>query len=180
MLVRPPQMMPMFFPSSRRTLTFPCWKSFAHRRQDDDRDHAPEDAEHREEAAQLVRAQVLEGLNERFAHQPGSSSLSPGLRPSRTSILVPLPTPTLIGVFLRPFGAPARNDVHEGLLLRVVGDRGLGYEQRVCVLLEHDLGVRRHVGLQLLARIVDRHLHFEARDVVLLDAERARSASRGR
>jgi hypothetical protein len=26
MLVRPPQTIPMFFPSSRRTLTFPCWK----------------------------------------------------------------------------------------------------------------------------------------------------------
>ena len=41
-------------------------ESFAGRRQDDDRDHPPEDAEHREEAAQLVGAQVLERLDDRL------------------------------------------------------------------------------------------------------------------
>ena len=37
-------------------------KAFAGRRQDDDRDHAPQDPEHRQEAAQLVGAKILEGL----------------------------------------------------------------------------------------------------------------------
>ena len=49
-------------------------ETFAHRRQDDDRHHAPEDAEHREKAAELVRAEVLQRLEEGFAHgstQPG-------------------------------------------------------------------------------------------------------------
>ena len=40
------------------------------------------------------------------------------------------------------------------------------------MLLEHDLGVRRHVGLELLAGVVDGDPHLEARDVVLLDAHR--------
>ena len=39
-------------------------EALAHRRQDDHRDHAPQDAEHRQDAAQLVGAQVLKGLNE--------------------------------------------------------------------------------------------------------------------
>ena len=37
-------------------------KAFAGRRQDDHRDHSPEDPEHRQAAAQLVRAQILESL----------------------------------------------------------------------------------------------------------------------
>ena len=43
-------------------------EAFAGRREHDDRDHAPQDAEHREEAAQLVGAQVLDGLDDGFAH----------------------------------------------------------------------------------------------------------------
>src|SRR4051794_22909274 len=38
-----------------------------------------------------------------------------------------------------------RGDVYERALLRVVGDGGLGQDQRVRVFLEDDLGVRRHV-----------------------------------
>ena len=37
---------------------------------------------------------------------------------------------------------------------------------------QHDLGVGGHVGLELLAGIVDGDFYLEAGDVVLLDAER--------
>ena len=43
-------------------------KTLAGRRQHDYRDHPPEDAEHRKEAAQLVGPQVLNGLREGFPH----------------------------------------------------------------------------------------------------------------
>src|SRR5262249_42862066 len=57
-------------------------EALAGRRQDDDRDHAPQDPEHRQEAAQLVRAKILEGLGECFSHE-GRTTLSPAFRPSR-------------------------------------------------------------------------------------------------
>ena len=72
----------------------------------------------------------------------------------------------------RPVSAPGSATSTNGVLLRVVGDRRLGHEQRVGVLLEDDLGVGRHVGLELLARVVDRDLDLEGGDVVLLDADR--------
>ena len=40
------------------------------------------------------------------------------------------------------------------------------------MLLEDDLGVGRHVRLQLLGAVVDRDLHLEGGDVVLLGADR--------
>ena len=43
-------------------------EAFARRREDDDRDHAPEDPEHGEEAAQLVGAQVRDDLCKDLAH----------------------------------------------------------------------------------------------------------------
>src|SRR5581483_8486471 len=65
----------------------------------------------------------------------------------------------------------ARDDGDEGGLLCVVRDRRFGNEQRVGMLFQHDLGVRRHVGFELLAGVLDRHLRFERRDVVFLDAQ---------
>ena len=60
---------------------------FAGGREDDDGDHAPQDAEHRQEAAQLVGAQVLEGLDDGFTHgwyrlgsSDGRTTLSPVLQ----------------------------------------------------------------------------------------------------
>jgi hypothetical protein len=50
-------------------------KAFTSRSKNDDRDDAPQDPEHRQEAAQLVGAQVVERLDERFAHgdlRPGA------------------------------------------------------------------------------------------------------------
>jgi len=58
----------MFLPSSQH-LVVAAAETFAGRRQDDDRDHSPQDAEHRQEAAQLVGAQVLQRLNEGFFHR---------------------------------------------------------------------------------------------------------------
>ena len=55
----------------------PDRNAFARRLQDDDGDDAPQDAEHREEAAQFVRAQVRHYLTEDFKH------LSSGARPYR-------------------------------------------------------------------------------------------------
>src|SRR5262245_6066585 len=43
-------------------------ETFAGRREDDNRDHAPQDAEHGQHAAHLVGAQVLKRLNDGFAH----------------------------------------------------------------------------------------------------------------
>ena len=45
-------------------------KAGAERREQHDRDHAPYDAEHRQEAAQLVRHQIGPGLSKQFAHKP--------------------------------------------------------------------------------------------------------------
>ena len=111
MLVRPPQTMPMFLPELAQHVLVAAPEALAGRRQDDDRDHAPQDAEHRQEAAQLVGAQVLERPDEGFAH--GVTRLSDGELQSRLArqddlvallqaargpaIFVPLPTPTLTG-----------------------------------------------------------------------------------
>src|SRR6185369_12880410 len=46
-----------------------------------------------------------------------------------------------------------REDLHEGVLLSIVGHGGFGDEQRVRVLLEHNLRVRSHIGLQLVAGV---------------------------
>src|SRR5205823_5157735 len=46
-------------------------KAFAGRRQDDDGDDAPGDAEHGQEAAQLVRRQIRQSLSEKFTHGSG-------------------------------------------------------------------------------------------------------------
>src|SRR5207237_7017343 len=55
-------------------------ETLARRRQHDDRDHPPEDAEHREAAAQLVGAQILQRLDERFSHR--ATRLGFGIRDS--------------------------------------------------------------------------------------------------
>src|SRR6185295_5404255 len=65
-----------------------------------------------------------------------------------------------------------REKVDEGVFLRVVGDGGFRDDERVSVFFEHDLGIRGHVRLELLTRVVDRHAHLEVGDVVLLDAHR--------
>src|SRR5687768_6383026 len=62
--------------------------------------------------------------------------------------------------------------VHRRVALVVEGDRRLWQEQRVRKLLEDDLRVGRHVGLQLLGDVVDRDFHLERGDVVLFDADR--------
>src|SRR5690349_15586976 len=64
------------------------------------------------------------------------------------------------------------DDVDERTLLRVVDDRGLGNEQRVRELLENYFGVGAHVGLELLAGVVDRYLDLKRGDVVLLHTDR--------
>src|SRR6202022_4904580 len=61
-------------PELAQDLVVPAPEALAGRREDDDRDHSPEDAEHRQEAAQLVRPQVLHRLNDGFAHDGWSSS----------------------------------------------------------------------------------------------------------
>src|SRR5215831_3432856 len=40
------------------------------------------------------------------------------------------------------------------------------------MLLEHNLGIRRHVGTENAACVVDGHSHFEAGDVILFDSQR--------
>src|SRR5207253_1776442 len=81
-------------------------EAFAGRRQHDNRDHAPQNAEHGQKAAELVRAQVLDGLEDGFTHYEGSTTLSPRLRPSRISTFAPLPTPIFTGTFFFPFFVP--------------------------------------------------------------------------
>src|SRR5215471_11674354 len=39
------------------------------------------------------------------------------------------------------------------------------------MLLEHNFGIRRHVGTKCTARVVDGDSHFEADDVVLFDSQ---------
>ena len=56
-------------------------ESFARGRENDDRDHSPQDPEHRQEAAELVRAKVREDLTE---NHPGRTTLSPALSPLST------------------------------------------------------------------------------------------------
>ena len=63
-------------------------------------------------------------------------------------------------------------ELDEGGLLVVVGHGGFRDDQGVRALLEDHLGVGRHVGLQLLSGVLDRHLDLEGGDVVLLDADR--------
>ena len=65
-LVRPFRMMTMFLPSSSRTFWLPRWKPSPSADRTHDRDHAPHDPEHRQEAAQLVGPQVRPGLAEEF------------------------------------------------------------------------------------------------------------------
>src|SRR6185436_10861116 len=60
-------------------------ESFAGGRQDDDRDHAPQDPEHRQEAAKLVGAEILEHLNDGFAHTNTGADLTAGPYPGRTT-----------------------------------------------------------------------------------------------
>ena len=83
-------------------------KPFASGREDDHRNHPPQNPEHGQEAAQLVGAQILERLDEGFPHvaQDGRMTLSPSLTPSSTWIFVPLPTPSVTGFFLRPVLVP--------------------------------------------------------------------------
>src|SRR5262249_34345389 len=59
-----------------------------------------------------------------------------------------------------------------GGALGVVDHSLLRNQQRVLMLVEHNLGVRRHVGSQLTGSVVDRNSHFKADHVVLLDTER--------
>jgi hypothetical protein len=51
-------------------------KALAHRREHDDGDDAPHDAEHREAASQLVGAKVVDGLCQRLLHD-GNTTRSP-------------------------------------------------------------------------------------------------------
>ena len=46
----------------------PALEAFAGGREHHDGNHAPQDAEHRQHAAQLVRPQVVDGLCDRFSH----------------------------------------------------------------------------------------------------------------
>ena len=85
---------------------------------------------------------------------------------------MPLPTPSFTGDLLPAVLRAGRDDLDERVLLRVVGDGRFRHDERVGVLLEHDLGVRGHVRLELFARVVDRDAHLEVGDVVLLDAHR--------
>ena len=97
---------------------------------------------------------------------------SPWFNPSSTCVRVPLLMPTLIGTRRRPGPLVRVEHVDRRLARGVVGNRGLGNDQHVRPLLEHDLRVRRHVRLELVAGIVDRDAHLEVRDVVALDAHR--------
>ena len=64
-------------------------------------------------------------------------------------------------------------DFDGGVAVLVVEDGLLGDGEDVLVLLENDLRVGCHVGLELAARVVDRDADLEGGHVVLFDAERS-------
>ena len=80
-------------------------------------------------------------------------------------------------VLYRVRGARYENEGH-GHRVRIAGavaasgdpPERLGHQQDVRLLLQDDLGVRGHVGLELAARVLDGDPHLERGDVVLLHA----------
>src|SRR4051812_36015961 len=179
-LVRPPQTMPMFFPSSRSVFSLPCWNPspMAERMTTDTIPHRIPNIV-RKLRSLFARRFCSDWTNASFMNrrarvQPlgGQHQLVAGLQPAEYFDLRPVADadcdwPASAAALLSRL-----DDVHKCGLFRVVRHGRFWNEQRLRMLLQHDLGVRRHVGLELLARIVDRHLHLEAGDVVFLDAER--------
>src|SRR6267378_3234048 len=214
-LVRPPQTMPMFFPSSRSTLSLPR------------RNPSPVADRTTTEIMPQRMPNIVRQLRSLFARRfwtdcrmASVTLMLVGIRDSgfvgigirwtreasgvaiRSSVRIPNPEsriPTrsrrqnhpvalleavedldlravadadLHGHLLSSGLRTWRDDVNEGVFLGVVGDGGFRHDQRVGVLLEHDLRVRGHVRLQLFAGVVDRHAHLEVGDVVLFDAHR--------
>ena len=63
-------------------------------------------------------------------------------------------------------------NLHRRILLVVVDHRVFRHRQHALVLVQQNLRVGRHVGLQLAARIVDRHANLECRHVVFFHSHR--------
>ena len=98
-------------------------------------------------------------------------TVSPGLRPERTSVLVPLEMPALMATMRRPFFSLGVGDFDGGVAVLVVEDGLFGDGEDVFVLFEEDFGVGGHVGFELAAGVVDGDADLKGGDVVLFDAE---------
>ena len=178
--VRPFRMMTMFLPSSSSTFWLP--RANPSPRADSSRNEiTPQTMPNMvRKRAELVGPQVRPRLargglvEERASSRPPTAArrAGPSLRPLSTCVLVPLLTPILIVAALALVLGAGQIEVHRRVALRVVDDRRLGHDQRLLVLFEDDLRVGRHVGEQFAGRVVDRHLHLEGDDVVLVGAHR--------